>query len=73
MQYAGKRLLFVATILIATGVTASAQQYPSQDIHFICAFPAGSGATCWCAILQRRFARSPAARSWWKTRSAMPA
>ena len=23
---------------------ASAQQYPSQDIHFICAFPAGSGA-----------------------------
>ena len=46
MQHAGKRLLFVATatILVATGATASAQQYPSQDIHFICAFPAGSGA-----------------------------
>ena len=52
MQYAGKRLLFVATILIATGVTASAQQYPSQDIHFICAFPAGSGAD----VLVRYFA-----------------
>jgi tripartite-type tricarboxylate transporter receptor subunit TctC len=23
---------------------AQAQQYPSQDVHFICAFPAGSGA-----------------------------
>ena len=46
MQHAGKRLFLVATatILIATGATASAQQYPSQDIHFICAFPAGSGA-----------------------------
>ena len=46
MQHAGKRLLFVATatILVATGATASAQQYPGQDIHFICAFPAGSGA-----------------------------
>jgi tripartite-type tricarboxylate transporter receptor subunit TctC len=52
MQYAGKRLLFVATILIATGITASAQQYPSQDIHFICAFPAGSGAD----VLVRYFA-----------------
>jgi tripartite-type tricarboxylate transporter receptor subunit TctC len=29
----------------ATGVTpALAQQYPSQDVHFICAWPAGSGA-----------------------------
>ena len=46
MQHADKRLLLVATatILIATGATAPAQQYPSQDIHFICAFPAGSGA-----------------------------
>ena len=23
---------------------AIAQQYPNQDIHFICAFPAGSGS-----------------------------
>jgi len=46
MQHPGKRLFLVATatILVATGATASAQQYPSQDIHFICAFPAGSGA-----------------------------
>ena len=46
MQQLAKRLFFVATatILLVSGVTASAQQYPSQDIHFICAFPAGSGA-----------------------------
>ena len=31
---------------------ASAQQYPSQDIHLICAFPAGSGAD----VLVRYFA-----------------
>lgn len=33
--------------LIAVGVAggvSQAQQYPSQDVHFICAFPAGSGA-----------------------------
>lgn len=34
----------------ALGVTLAmpgilrAQAYPSQDVHFICAFPAGSGA-----------------------------
>ena len=34
-----------AAALSALGVRdAFAQQYPSQDIHFICAFPAGSGA-----------------------------
>jgi tripartite-type tricarboxylate transporter receptor subunit TctC len=34
------------TAAAATGLArpAFAQQYPSQDIHFICAFPAGSGA-----------------------------
>jgi tripartite-type tricarboxylate transporter receptor subunit TctC len=52
MQYAGERLLFVAAILVATGAAASAQQYPSQDLHFICAFPAGSGAD----VLVRYFA-----------------
>ena len=31
---------------------ASAQQYPAQDIHFICAFPPGSGAD----VLVRYFA-----------------
>jgi tripartite-type tricarboxylate transporter receptor subunit TctC len=30
---------------VATGVTpVLAQQYPNQDVHFICGFPAGSGA-----------------------------
>jgi tripartite-type tricarboxylate transporter receptor subunit TctC len=35
-------LLAAAAILPASAVRA--QQYPSQDIHFVCAFPAGSGA-----------------------------
>ncbi len=30
--------------LTAFGTGASAQAFPSQDFHFICAFPAGSGA-----------------------------
>jgi len=30
--------------LVATTMTARAQSYPTQDIHFICGFPAGSGA-----------------------------
>jgi len=42
--------LMVAALLGATGVRA--QTYPSQDIHFICAFPAGSGAD----VLVRYFA-----------------
>jgi tripartite-type tricarboxylate transporter receptor subunit TctC len=29
---------------LATPHVARAQSYPSQDVHFICAFPAGSGA-----------------------------
>ncbi len=36
-----------AAVLPATGLfpmPALAQQYPSQDIHFVCAFPAGSGS-----------------------------
>jgi len=33
-----------ATAVAAFGKPAIAQQYPSQDVHFICAFPAGSGA-----------------------------
>lgn len=43
------------TLIGATGATqgtALAQQYPNQDIHFICAFPAGSGAD----VLVRYFA-----------------
>jgi tripartite-type tricarboxylate transporter receptor subunit TctC len=34
----------LALALIAAPTFAAAQQYPSQDIHFICAWPAGSGA-----------------------------
>jgi tripartite-type tricarboxylate transporter receptor subunit TctC len=40
--------LFLATTLAATAALllspASAQTYPSQDVHLICAYPAGSGA-----------------------------
>src|SRR5262249_57823267 len=46
-----------ATLLLMEGFdpatfVAQAQQYPSQDIHFICAFPPGSGAD----VLVRYFA-----------------
>ena len=33
-----------AATLAAFGRPALAQQFPNQDLHFICAFPAGSGA-----------------------------
>lgn len=41
---AGKLML---TALLVTGLSsnlAKAQEYPSQDVHLICAFPAGSGS-----------------------------
>ena len=34
----------VAAVALAVSSGAQAQQYPNQDIHFICAFPPGSGA-----------------------------
>ena len=34
----------VAAATLATSGSAFAQAYPSQDVHFVCAFPAGSGA-----------------------------
>jgi tripartite-type tricarboxylate transporter receptor subunit TctC len=37
-------LLVGGIVLAACSFTAHAQQYPSQDIHVICAYPAGSGA-----------------------------
>jgi tripartite-type tricarboxylate transporter receptor subunit TctC len=46
----GAVALSAAVVLPLAG--ASAQQYPSQDIHIICAFPAGSGAD----VLVRYFA-----------------
>jgi tripartite-type tricarboxylate transporter receptor subunit TctC len=42
--------VLAAALLISPGVRA--QQYPSQDIHFICVFPPGSGAD----VLVRYFA-----------------
>jgi tripartite-type tricarboxylate transporter receptor subunit TctC len=41
-----------AVVLFAGVNAATAQQYPAQDIRFICAFPAGSGAD----VLVRYFA-----------------
>ena len=38
------RPLAFAAALAALPSASWSQQYPSQDIHFICAFPAGSGA-----------------------------
>ena len=38
------RAAAASTALAALGTPAIAQQYPSQDVHFVCAFPAGSGA-----------------------------
>jgi tripartite-type tricarboxylate transporter receptor subunit TctC len=43
-------LALVAALAMSPAVQA--QEYPSQDIHFICAFPAGSGAD----VLVRYFA-----------------
>jgi tripartite-type tricarboxylate transporter receptor subunit TctC len=42
----------VAAALVAPPLGAQAQDYPSQDIRFICGFPAGSGAD----VLVRYFA-----------------
>ncbi len=42
----------LAAMAIAVPGAALAQQYPNQDIHFICAFPPGSGAD----VLVRYFA-----------------
>jgi tripartite-type tricarboxylate transporter receptor subunit TctC len=45
----------LASLLLVAGFTPAAvwaQQYPAQDIHFICAFPPGSGAD----VLVRYFA-----------------
>ena len=45
MKWIADRLAAAAVLAVSLGPAAShAQQYPSQDMHFICAFPAGSGA-----------------------------
>jgi tripartite-type tricarboxylate transporter receptor subunit TctC len=56
MTYRSNWLLPAALALTATAVllpiSAPAQQYPTQDVHFICVFPPGSGAD----VLVRYFA-----------------
>ncbi|HEY4774829.1 MAG TPA: tripartite tricarboxylate transporter substrate binding protein [Xanthobacteraceae bacterium] len=59
MTQAAKKLSCGAAVAIALSAVAwlapagaQAQQYPAQDIHFICAFPPGSGAD----VLVRYFA-----------------
>jgi tripartite-type tricarboxylate transporter receptor subunit TctC len=54
-MYAAQRLCVASAIAWAAAVAftpAQAQQYPEQDIHFVCAFPPGSGAD----VLVRYFA-----------------
>ena len=46
------RATTLAAAIAAMPVAAQAQDYPSQDIRFICGFPAGSGAD----VLVRYFA-----------------
>lgn len=38
------RATFLGALLAMTPTLSSAQKYPSQDVHIICAFPPGSGA-----------------------------
>ena len=46
MNSIASRLAAAAALALALCPTAGhAQQYPTQDVHFICAFPAGSGPT----------------------------
>jgi tripartite-type tricarboxylate transporter receptor subunit TctC len=45
MRPATRRLAVLATLAFGfSPIGVHAQSYPSQDVHFICAFPAGSGA-----------------------------
>ncbi len=36
--------MVLATVSVSMPVVTHAQEYPNQDIHLVCAFPAGSGA-----------------------------
>jgi tripartite-type tricarboxylate transporter receptor subunit TctC len=45
-------VLALAAAMAMAPISAKAQEYPAQDIHFICAFPPGSGAD----VLVRYFA-----------------
>jgi tripartite-type tricarboxylate transporter receptor subunit TctC len=48
----------LVTASVVSSRAAEAQPYPSQDLHFICAFPAGSGAD----VIVRFFAEKMRAR-----------
>jgi tripartite-type tricarboxylate transporter receptor subunit TctC len=55
MNNGAKRFFSAVPVIWLTMMSASAmhaQSYPNQDIHFVCAFPAGSGAD----VLVRYFA-----------------
>jgi len=51
-RLAGASALALATALTMVALPAKAEDYPNQDIHFVCAFPPGSGAD----VLVRYFA-----------------
>ena len=45
MRHIANRLAALAVLAFGLcSAAVHAQQYPTQDVHFICAFPAGSGA-----------------------------
>ena len=75
MNNSAKRFVSAAPVIwliLMSPSVVHAQSYPHQDIHFVCAFPAGSGAD----VLVRLFAEkvrfhSQTARSSLKTRLAM--
>ena len=52
MTFCARRLIGVMILAAALPAMASAQPYPTQDIHFICTNPPGSGAD----VLVRYFA-----------------
>ena len=48
-----RRMLLAAALSVPVGL--GAQEYPSQNFRFVCAFPAGSGAD----VIVRYFPCSP--------------
>ncbi|MFL6796047.1 MAG: Bug family tripartite tricarboxylate transporter substrate binding protein [Xanthobacteraceae bacterium] len=57
----GRRALLAAAILLLPAA-ARAQDYPSQDLRFICGFPAGSGADVLVRYMAEKV-RTPAGRT----------
>src|SRR5437868_827148 len=44
MMRTAMRFAVAAMLLMSAPLACRAQSYPTQDVHFVCAFPAGSGA-----------------------------